>query len=142
MVEWIHSDGRVPYPEALAFMEARVAAISAGEADEAIWLLEHPPLYTAGTSARIEDLVEPDRFPVYEAGRGTLLREKKIGGDRSGSGDAFAAIVAASLVQGASLTDAVKKAADFISKCLAYAVALDLPWNYGLPFEEYLTELR
>ncbi len=70
MVEWIHSDGRVPYPEALAFMEARVAAISAGEADEAIWLLEHPPLYTAGTSARIEDLVEPDRFPVYEAGRG------------------------------------------------------------------------
>lgn len=79
---------------------------------------------------------------VYEAGRGTLLKEKKVGGDRSGSGDAFAAIVAASLVQGASLTDAVKKAADFISKCLAYAVALDLPWNYGLPFEEYLTELR
>lgn len=79
---------------------------------------------------------------IYEAGRGTLLREKKIGGDRSGSGDAFAAIVAASLVRGASLTDAVKKAADFISKCLACAVALDLPWNYGLPFEEYLTELR
>lgn len=79
---------------------------------------------------------------VYEAGRGTLLKEKKVGGDRSGSGDAFAAIVAASLVRGASLTDAVKKAADFISKCLAYAVALDLPWNYGLPFEEYLTELR
>jgi pyridoxine kinase len=77
---------------------------------------------------------------VYEAGRGTLLKEKKVGGDRSGSGDAFAAIVAASLVRGASLTDAVKKAADFISKCLAYAVALDLPWNYGLPFEEYLTE--
>lgn len=79
---------------------------------------------------------------VYEAGRGTLLKEKKVGGDRSGSGDAFAAIVAASLVRGASLTDAVKKAADFISKCLAYAVAIDLPWNYGLPFEEYLTELR
>ena len=79
---------------------------------------------------------------VYEAGRGTLLKEKKVGGDRSGSGDAFAAIVAASLVRGASLTDAVKKAADFISKCLAYAVALELPWNYGLPFEEYLTELR
>ena len=79
---------------------------------------------------------------IYEAGRGTLLREKKIGGDRSGSGDAFAAIVAASLVRGASLTDAVKKAADFSRKCLAYAVALDLPWNYGLPFEEYLTELR
>ena len=79
---------------------------------------------------------------IYEAGRGTMLRERKIGGDRSGSGDAFAAIVIASLVKGESLTDAVKKAADFISKCLKYAVDLDLPWNYGLPFEEYLTELR
>ena len=79
---------------------------------------------------------------LYEAGRGTMLREKKIGGDRSGSGDAFAAIVIASLVKGESLTSAVKKAADFISKCLRYAVELDLPWNYGLPFEEYLTELK
>jgi len=79
---------------------------------------------------------------IYEAGRGTMLRERKIGGDRSGSGDAFAAIVIASLVKGESLTGAVKKAADFISKCLKYAVDLDLPWNYGLPFEEYLTELR
>lgn len=70
MVEWITSDTPVPYPEALARMEARVAAIAAGEAGEAVWLLEHPPLYTAGTSARIEDLVAPDRFPVYTAGRG------------------------------------------------------------------------
>ena len=70
MVEWIQSDSPVSYPEALAFMEARVAAIAAGEADEAIWLLEHPPLYTAGTSARIEDLTDPERFPVYDAGRG------------------------------------------------------------------------
>jgi len=70
MPEWIQSDTLVPYEEALAFMEARVAAIARGEAEEAIWLLEHPPLYTAGTSARREDLVDPDRFPVYEAGRG------------------------------------------------------------------------
>ncbi|PTV95437.1 lipoyl(octanoyl) transferase [Rhodobacter aestuarii] len=70
MPEWIKSDTPVGYAEALAFMEARVAAIAAGEADEAIWLLEHPPLYTAGTSAKREDLVDPDRFPVYEAGRG------------------------------------------------------------------------
>jgi lipoyl(octanoyl) transferase len=70
MVEWIHSDRLVPYEEALAFMEDRVAAIARGEADEAIWLLEHPPLYTAGTSAGREDLTDPDRFPVYEAGRG------------------------------------------------------------------------
>jgi lipoyl(octanoyl) transferase len=70
MVEWIQSDSPVPYEEALAFMEARVAAIAAGTAPEAIWLLEHPPLYTAGTSARPEDLVDPGRFPVHEAGRG------------------------------------------------------------------------
>ncbi len=70
MVEWISAPAFVPYAEALAFMEARVAAITAGEADEAIWLLEHPPLYTAGTSARPEDLTQPDRFPVHEAGRG------------------------------------------------------------------------
>lgn len=70
MPEWIISDRLVPYPEALAFMEARVAAIAAGEAEEAIWLLEHPPLYTAGTSAKLEDLTDPERFPVFEAGRG------------------------------------------------------------------------
>lgn len=70
MPEWIQSDTLVPYEEALAFMEARVAAIARGEAEEAIWLLEHPPLYTAGTSAKREDLVDPDRFPVFDAGRG------------------------------------------------------------------------
>ncbi len=70
MVEWIRSDRPVPYPEALARMEARADAIARGEADEAIWLLEHPPLYTAGTSARPADLVDPDRFPVFEARRG------------------------------------------------------------------------
>jgi lipoyl(octanoyl) transferase len=69
-MEWITSDGLVPYPEALAFMESRAAAIAKGEADEAIWLLEHPPLYTAGTSARAGDLTDPGRFPVYDAGRG------------------------------------------------------------------------
>ncbi|WP_102226091.1 lipoyl(octanoyl) transferase LipB [Acidimangrovimonas sediminis] len=70
MVEWRNWPGLVPYDEALAAMEDRVARIARGEADEAIWLLEHPPLYTAGTSSRAEDLVEPDRFPVHVAGRG------------------------------------------------------------------------
>ncbi|MCW2237690.1 lipoyl(octanoyl) transferase [Azospirillum canadense] len=69
-IEWRISDSPVPYPEALAEMEARVEAIRAGTAPELVWLLEHPPLYTAGTSARREDLLEPDRFPVYDAGRG------------------------------------------------------------------------
>ncbi len=62
-------DGLVPYEEAVAFMEARVEAIAAGSAPELVWLLEHPPLYTAGTSARAGDLLEP-RFPVYKSGRG------------------------------------------------------------------------
>lgn len=70
MVEWIISDGLTAYPEALAFMETRVNGIIAGEAEECIWLLEHPPLYTAGTSAKAADLIDPDRFPVYDARRG------------------------------------------------------------------------
>ena len=70
MVEWITTKGLTSYEDALAFMEARVADIIAGTADECIWLLEHPPLYTAGTSAKPEDLVDPDRFPVYDARRG------------------------------------------------------------------------
>ena len=70
MPEWIITDGLTDYAEALAFMEQRVAAIARGDADECIWLLEHPPLYTAGTSARPADLIDPDRFPVYDARRG------------------------------------------------------------------------
>jgi lipoyl(octanoyl) transferase len=69
-IEWRISDDPVPYDEALAFMEERVAAIRAGTAPECVWLLEHPPLYTAGTSARPEDLLWHDRFPVYQTGRG------------------------------------------------------------------------
>jgi len=68
--EWIVSPGLVPYEEALSAMEERVQGILNGTEREAIWLLEHPPLYTAGTSARVEDLTDPDRFPVYEARRG------------------------------------------------------------------------
>jgi len=68
-VEWRVSDAPVPYEEALDFMEKRVAAIAAGEAPEMVWLLEHPPLYTSGTSARPTDLLDR-RFPVHAAGRG------------------------------------------------------------------------
>ena len=69
-VEWRTAAGLVPYPEALAAMEERVATIRAGAASELVWLLEHPPLYTAGTSARAQDLLAPKRFPVFDAGRG------------------------------------------------------------------------
>jgi lipoyl(octanoyl) transferase len=69
-VAWRISDAPVPYPLALAVMEERVALIRTGKAPELVWLLEHPPLYTAGTSARAADLLAPERFPVYDAGRG------------------------------------------------------------------------
>ena len=68
--EWRISDATVAYDEAIEVMEQRVAAIRTGDARELVWLLEHPPLYTAGTSARTEDLLEPDRFPVHHTGRG------------------------------------------------------------------------
>jgi lipoyl(octanoyl) transferase len=69
-VEWLVSDGLTAYPDAVAFMEARAAAIADGTAAELVWLVEHPPLYTAGTSAKAGDLIEPDRFPVHQTGRG------------------------------------------------------------------------
>ncbi|AYG95417.1 lipoyl(octanoyl) transferase LipB [Brevundimonas naejangsanensis] len=69
-VEWAVSSGYVDYAAAEAAMEARVAAIAAGEAEELVWLLEHPPLYTAGVSAKDDDLLAPDRFPVHRTGRG------------------------------------------------------------------------
>jgi lipoyl(octanoyl) transferase len=69
-VEWRVEPGLTDYPAAVAAMEARVAAIREGRAPELVWLVEHPPLYTAGTSARDGDLLQPDRFPVYRSGRG------------------------------------------------------------------------
>lgn len=69
-VRWHIAEGLTPYPDAVALMEREAEAIAAGEADELVWLVEHPPLYTAGTSARAEDLVAPDRFEVHQTGRG------------------------------------------------------------------------
>ncbi|MDZ4381781.1 MAG: lipoyl(octanoyl) transferase LipB [Parvibaculum sp.] len=68
--EWRISSLPVPYGEAVAEMEARVEAIAEGRARELVWLLEHPPLYTAGTSADARDLIDPKRFPVFKTGRG------------------------------------------------------------------------
>ena len=70
MVEWRITDGLTEYNEAVAVMEARAAAIADGSASELVWLVEHPPLYTAGTSAKPQDLTDPDRFPVHTSKRG------------------------------------------------------------------------
>ncbi len=94
-VDWLFSPDPVAYPDAVAFMEDRVAAIREGTANPAVWLLGHPPLYTAGTSADPKDLLAPDRFPVYASGRGgqytyhgpgqrviyVMLDLKALGGD-------------------------------------------------------------
>ena len=69
-VEWHIDDTPVPYPDALAFMKDYIQKVQAGESAERVWLLEHPPLYTAGTSAKKEDLTDPDYLPVFDAGRG------------------------------------------------------------------------
>ncbi|MGY3444966.1 MULTISPECIES: lipoyl(octanoyl) transferase LipB [unclassified Bradyrhizobium] len=68
-VEWRIADRPVPYPDSLAAMDARVAAIADGSAPELVWLLEHPPLYTSGTSGKADDLLDP-RFPIFQSGRG------------------------------------------------------------------------
>ncbi len=68
--EWRTAEGLTPYADAVTLMQDRVAAIRAGTAPELVWLVEHPPLYTAGTSARLEELTDPGRFPTFRAGRG------------------------------------------------------------------------
>jgi lipoyl(octanoyl) transferase len=70
---WAVSGGQVDYPAAVEAMEARATAIAEGRAGELVWLLEHPPIYTAGVSAKSADLLEPDRFPVFRTGRGGQL---------------------------------------------------------------------
>jgi lipoyl(octanoyl) transferase len=72
-VEWRVSEALVPYPDALAQMDERVAGIVAGNANELVWLLEHPPLFTSGTGTRAEDLTGTGRFPLYQTGRGGRL---------------------------------------------------------------------
>ncbi len=69
-LEWKYTEGLTSYEEAMAFMEQRVADIHGGRASELVWFLQHPPLYTGGTSAKIDDLLLPDRFPIYDTGRG------------------------------------------------------------------------
>ena len=78
---------------------------------------------------------------VYDKGKVNLVMVERIGADRSGTGDAFFAVLAGNLLNGIELVDGVRKAAHFVSRCIEYAERLELPWNHGLPFEEFLTTL-
>ena len=120
-----------PYPKDGVVTDAELDDMGAALADEG-------PRQVVITGLDGGDTI---RMLVHEAGRSRVLAVPKVGGDRTGTGDMFAAIVASSLVRGDDLFASVERAASFISKCLALAVKMDLPWNYGLPFEEYLCEL-
>ena len=78
---------------------------------------------------------------IYDKGKLDIVTSLKLGSDRSGTGDVFFAIVAANFIKGKNLCESVRQAADFVTKCIVHAEILGLQWNYGLPFEEFLTEL-
>ncbi len=93
-----------------------------------------------GVTLDIDDGSNITNF-IYDGGKIDFVSSRRLGSDRSGTGDVFFAIVAAELLNGENLTATVRKAADFVTKCIEHAENLNLPWNYGLPFEEFLTEI-
>ena len=127
----------IPYPAGgiisdsdLATMAANIAAKTRGG-----------KVVITGVNLDADDGSNITNF-IYDNGKIDFVTSKKLGSDRSGTGDVFFAIVAASIMNGETLTAAVQKAADFVTKCILHAENLNLAWNYGLPFEEFLTELR
>ena len=126
----------MPYPEGgivsdseLATMAANIAAKTRGGR-----------VVITGLTLDLDDGSNIANF-IFDRGKINLVTSRRIGNDRSGSGDAFFAVVAASWLNGENLIDATRKAADFVAKCIVHAENLNLPWNWGLPFEEFLTEL-
>lgn len=127
----------IPYPDEgiisdsdLAVMAANIAAKTRGG-----------KVIITGVNLDADDGSNISNF-IYDNGKIDFVTSKKLGSDRSGTGDVFFAIVAASIMNGETLTAAVRKAADFVTKCILHAEKLNLAWNYGLPFEEFLTELK
>ena len=127
----------IPYPNAgnisdsdLATMAANIAAKTRGG-----------KVIITGVTPDFDDGTSISNF-IYDCGKIDLVSAKKLGSDRSGTGDVFFAVVAASFMNGENLIQAVRKAADFVTKCILHAEKLNLAWNFGLPFEEFLTELK
>lgn len=113
----------------LALLAANIAAQTRGRR-----------VVITGVNLDFDDGTSISNF-VYDKGRVNLVTVERLGSDRSGTGDAFFAVLAGSLMNGTELVDAVRKSARFVSKCIEYAERLELPWNHGLPFEEFLTTL-
>lgn len=122
--EGIISDSR------LATMAANIAARTRG----------HKVVIT-GVTLDTDDGQSLTNF-VFDNGNINLITAHKLGSDRSGTGDAFFAVLAGSIINGEKVVDAARKAANFVTRCIAHAEELNLPWNHGLPFEEFLTELN
>ena len=127
----------IPYPtdgiisdSDLATMAANISAKTCGG-----------KVVITGVNLDFDDRENISNF-IYDGGKIDIVTSKKLGSDRSGTGDVFFAVVAANFLNGKNLSDSVKKASDFVTKCILHAEKLNLSWNWGLPFEEFLTELK
>ena len=127
----------VPYPTGGIVSDSELATMAANIAAET----RGGRVIITGITLDLDDGSNIANF-IFDCGQVDIVTSKRLGGDRSGTGDAFFAVAAASWLNGETLTDSTRKAADFVAKCIAHAARLDLPWNWGLPFEEFLTQLR
>ncbi len=127
----------IPYPEGGVISDSKLAIMAANIATKTRgWRV-----VITGVNLEMDDGSNITNF-VFDNGKIDFVTSKKLGSDRSGAGDVFFAVVAASIMNGEDLTAAVRKAADFVTKCIEHAEKLNFAWNYGLPFEEFLTELK
>ena len=126
----VYPEGGVISDSELATMAANIAAKTRGGR-----------VVITGVTLDLDDGSNIANF-IFDKGEIDFVTSQRLGGDRSGTGDVFFAVAAASWLNGETLLDATKKAASFVAKCIAHAEKLNLPWNWGLPFEEFLTELK
>lgn len=127
----------VPYPSEGVISDSELATMAANIANKT----RGGRVIITGVTLDIDDGSNIANF-IFDRGQINIVTSRRLGGDRSGTGDAFFAVAAASWLNGETLLDATRKAADFITKCIAYAEKLNLPWNWGLPFEEFLTDIN
>lgn len=126
----------IAYPSNGVISDSRLATMAA---NIAIKTRGHRVVIT-GVTLDTDDDSSITNF-VFDNGNINLITSHKLGSDRSGTGDVFFAVLAGSIINGEEVVNAARKAADFVTRCIAHAEKLKLPWNYGLPFEEFLTEL-
>lgn len=126
-----------PYPEGGVISDSKLSTMAANIAART---RGHKVVIT-GITLDTDDGSNISNF-VFDNGNINLVTAKRLGIDRSGTGDAFFAVLAGSIINGEKLVNAARKAANFVTRCIAHAEDLNLPWNYGLPFEEFLTELN